>query len=268
MDKIKTVILLEEDFKTILSSSQKIGKELDYDEILYHRYIEYVIDIIERFKNNKISILYPSSKKLLEKPTSGFENIYIFNNNKDGKNILRLSILEVKSFQPRDGQLKYKEFYKEEQIIFSENRSKLNEAFEDISKHNKSANRQTEIDNICNKLLSLPNEFDNSNIDQYQINNVFFEDIKKSLNLLNLNEIGSLDKLYNDLKMLIDCQSLSLVSIGTVISNENTKEDAWINKKQNDNKENKIEELTCIILKLNSPDYKKLIDWIVKFNKE
>lgn len=265
---IKIIEKTEKEFKDILKKFEKIGKNFDYDDIPYHRYVEYIIDLIERNENNKIPILHPSSKYLLIKQISGFENIYIFNNKKENNNILRLSIIEIKSFEPENKKIKkYKDFHQQNNVYFLEKkRSKLSEAMKDILNHNKNPNRYSESTNILNKLLSLPNKINNS-LDEYEINNIFFDDIKEQL---NLDKIGTLDHLYKDLQKLWDNQTLPLVSIGTLISKNENIEKKWIEnfKLKLSNEFKSIEQLTCIIQKVDSPDYKNLIDEIVEFNKQ
>ena len=268
---VKVIIKTEKEFKeNILTSFEKIG-DYTYGDVIYHRYAEYIIDLIERHENDKIPILYTTSKKLLDKQVAGFENIYIFNEGNSSTAILRLSLMEVKSFQPKNNISFYREFNNYNNVIINENNneSKLKKAYEDVVKHKNSSNREEQIERILNKLLCLPNEI-NKNLNEYkEINTVFFEDIKSKLSNRGVNEIGSLDMLYNDLQKLWDKQHLNNVSIGTIVSNNLSIEDKWISTLNDERiKSQGVENLTCIIQHLDEPDYKGFLDYIVKYNSE
>lgn len=267
---IKKIIIHEKEFiEKVLKKSIPINEPIEYNKIPYHRYIEYIIHMIEENVNNKIPILHESSE-FLKKQQQGYENIYIFNSttNKEDDAILRLSMLEVKSFEPKNKEIKtYNDFQDKKEVIFSQINSKgdciskIQEALNDITK-NKTKSSYREGENKTIMRFLLPACANKSNYKNKTIRNDFLEHIKGKLNL-NVN-VGTTDKLFLDLERLIENQKLSINSLGTVITDLKKEEKFIENIKLDDYDE--IEEITCIIVKVKENNYKPIIKAIVDYN--
>ena len=260
MKVTKKIIPFDKIVDIIKDNAKDLGLSLEtLDNIEYHRLVELLIFSYMLHIRHK-PLLF-RSKTFVKRASAGLENVFVFNQNNDSTNEikLRLSLFEVKSKKPINCQNGNKiQFIVDPTFI--PDKSKIKIALNDVLSRKSNSLREEQIENISDKIYG----FEVNPSEKTEITTQLKDNLLTFFKTKNNHFIGSTDEIYNDFLYLKNYRSLPNIFLGTATSNiqlERIEESDVINSMNTHQYKAEIENVQAIICE-TPPNYKKISERI------